>query len=121
MGTTTFYLKQNDLGRSLSSMTKEEIEKLSKVSPHDKDPHYLGWGVPLELHNGNVYTLIFWKGRLMKLGEAPKILSQKYYNKYAGNTLKEYEWTILKRVILNEINILDKHFKKAVKRKRQKK
>jgi len=84
MGTTTFYLRNNDYGRSLSKMTKKELEKLSKLSPYSKEPFFLGWKTPLELHNGNVYVLVFWKGKLMKLEEAPNFLNKKYYDKYTG-------------------------------------
>lgn len=118
MGTTTFYLKHNDFGRPLNKMTKGETEKLSKISPYDKEPHYLGWKIPLELHNGNVYVLIFWKGKLMKLEDAPKQLNQKYYNKYKCKHLKEYEWTLLKKMIIKEIEYLDRNFKKEIRKKK---
>ena len=67
MGTTTFYLRHNDFGRPLNRMTKKELEKLDKMSPYSKDNSCLGWRVPLELHNGNVDVLVWWKGKLMKL------------------------------------------------------
>ena len=117
MGTTTFYLKHNDFGMSLNRMTKQELDKLNKITPYDKEPYYLGWSVPLELHNGNVYVLVFWKGKLMKLEEAPKILNKKYYDKYGGKTLREYEWTLLKNLMLREVNYLDKEFKKKLRKK----
>jgi len=76
-----------------------------------------GWYVPFELHNGNIYALIFWRGRLMKLEEAPKALNKKYYNRYRGKTLKEYEWTLLKKYLQNQITCLDKEFKKGIRKK----
>ncbi|MEK6824798.1 MAG: hypothetical protein AABX12_03060 [Nanoarchaeota archaeon] len=115
MGTTTVYLRNNDIGRKLSSLTKEELEELGDRSPYKDDNHSLGWHVPLELHNGNVQILVFWKGRLMRLDQAPKELNRKYYDKYTGKTRKEYEWTILKKSVLNELNGLDKDFKKSLK------
>ncbi len=118
MGTTTFYLKHNDLANSLNNMSKKEIKELSKVSPYSNDPNYRGWRVPMELHNGNVYLLVFWRGRLMKLEDAPKVLNQKYYNKYNGKRLKEYEWTVLKSRILDDIEYLDAEFKKELKKKK---
>ena len=116
MGTTTFYLKHNDFGNKLNSMTKEELEKLSKLSPYSKEQSFSGWTVPFELHNGNVYVLVFWKGRLMKLEGAPNNLNKKYWNSYEGKTMNIYEWTLLKRRMLNNIEYLDKEFKKNLKK-----
>ncbi len=82
MGTTTFFLRYNDSGKPLNKMGKEELEKLNNLSPYDETPYYAGWQAPLELHNGNVYALVFWKGRLMKIEDAPKALNKKYYSKY---------------------------------------
>ncbi len=118
MGTTTFYLKHNDIGPSLNRMSKEDLEALSKLPPYGKDNQHLGWKVPLELHNGNVYLLVFWKGRLMRLEDAPKNLNHKYYDKHRGKTLREYEWTLLRRLILSEVKCLDKEFKKKLKMKK---
>ena len=113
MGTTTFFLRLNDCGKPLQKMSKKELEELNKLTPYDDKPYKGGWLVPLELHNGNVYALVFWKGKLMKIEDAPKVLNKKYYDKYRGKKLKEYEWTILKKHLLAEIECLDKEFKKA--------
>jgi len=113
MGTTTFFLRLNDCAKPLHKMGKKELEKLNNLSPYDDKPYCGGWQVPLELHNGNVYALVFWKGKLMKIEEAPKILNKKYYDKYRGKELKKYEWTILKKYLLAEIEWLDKKFKKT--------
>jgi len=56
----------------------------------------------------------------MKIEEAPKVLNEKYYDKYQGKKLKEYEWTILKKYLLIEIERLDKEFKKAQRRSKAK-
>ena len=117
MGTTTFYLRYNDVGVHLNKMTKKELEKLDNLSPYNKDNEFLGWGVPFELHNGNVYVLVFWKGRLMRLEDAPNQLNKKYWDKYHSKTLNLYEWTILKKRILNELKYLDKKFKKNLTKK----
>ncbi len=53
----------------------------------------------------------------MKLEEAPKALNKKYYNRYRGKTLKEYEWTLLKKYLQNQITCLDKEFKKGIRKK----
>ena len=45
--------------------------------------------MPFELHNGNTYALVFWKGKLMKIEDAPKILNKKYYSKYQGREGQE--------------------------------
>lgn len=121
MGTTTFYMRKNDFARSLEGMTKKELAKLSNLSPYREESHYMGWTVPFELHNGNVYVLVFWKGRLMKLEDAPDQLNKKYYSTYSGKTLKEYEWTLLKKMMLSNIEYLDKKFKNDIKRRNRKK
>ena len=110
MGTTTFYLRYNDIKRKLSSLTKEELEKIDELSPYKKGSAF-GWNAPLELHNGNVYALIFWKGRLMKLEQAPKNLVQKGCNRFTGKYTNKYEWTALKNFLMEEINRLDKDLK----------
>ena len=115
MGTTTFFLRHNDLGKPLNKMGKEELEKLNSLSPYVEPPRYAGWQAPLELHNGNVYVLVFWKGRLMKIEEAPKVLSKKYYSKHLGKEVNEYEWTVLRKYILAEVQKLDKEFKKSLR------
>ncbi|MBM3304058.1 MAG: hypothetical protein FJY76_03095 [Candidatus Aenigmarchaeota archaeon] len=119
MGTTTFYLRHNDFGARLGSMTKEELERMDRLSPYGNERDFRGWRVPLELHNGNVHVLIFWKGRLMRLEDAPRELSGKYYDRYSGKTRKEYEWTLLKKMMLADMDWLDREFKKAARRKRR--
>ncbi len=115
MGTTTFFLRYNDSGKPLNKMGRKELKTLNNLSPYAESSYYAGWQVPLELHNGNVYLLVFWKGRLMKIEEAPKILNKKYYNKYRGKEVNEYEWTVLKKYMLAEIEKLDKEFKKLLR------
>ena len=114
MGTTTFFLRHNDLGKPLSKMGKKELEKLDRLSPYGETQHHAGWSVPFKLHNGN--ALVFWKGRLMKIEDAPKVLSKKYYSKYRGKEVNEYEWTVLKKYMLAEIQRLDKEFKKSLRK-----
>ena len=52
----------------------------------------------------------------MKLEEAPNILKNKFYNKYTGKTLDQYEWTRLKNLILNLVAYLDKNFKNEIRK-----
>lgn len=120
MGTTTFYLRHNDMKRKLSSLTKEELGRIDELSPYKNDFAF-GWHAPLELHNGNVYALIFWKGWLMKLEQAPKNLTKKCYNRFTGRHTNKYEWTALKNFLIAEINRLDKEFKRSLKNKNKKK
>jgi len=119
MGTTTFFLRHNDLGKPLSKMGKKELEKLDRLSPYGEQQHHAGWSVPFELHNGNTYALVFWKGRLMKIEDAPKLLNKKFYNKFRGKEANEYEWAVLKRVLLAEIDELDKEFKTSIRKKKR--
>jgi len=116
MGTTTFYLRHNDLKRKLSNMNRKDLDRIDTLSPYKEDHFAFGWSTPLELHNGNVYPLVFWKGRLMRLEDAPKKLNRKYYDRLKGRPINEYEWTVLKRLLLYEINRLDKEFKKSLKK-----
>ncbi len=119
MGTTTFYLRYNDFGARLKNLKKKELEKFDKLSPYKEENSAFGWRVPLELHNGNVYVLVFWKGKLMKLEGAPKELNKKYWDKYQGKFVKEYEWTLLKKLIENSLSYLDKEFRKGLRRKKK--
>ncbi len=116
MGTTTFFLRHNDLGKPFTKMDKKELEKLDTLSPYGETQHHAGWSVPFELHNGNVYVLVFWKGRLIKIEDAPKTLNKKYYSKYSGKKVNEYEWTVLKKYMLAGIQRLDKEFKKSLRK-----
>lgn len=117
MGTSTIYLRYNDLKRKLRDRTKEELDNIDALSPH-KESHAFEWHAPLELHNGNVYPLIFWKGKLMRLDKAPFILNNKYYDKYSGKYLKIYEWTLLKKLVLSELERADNEFKKHSRKKK---
>ena len=117
MGTTTFFLRHNDLRKPFTKMDKKELEKLDSLSPYGETQHHAGWSVPFELHNGNVSVLVFWKGRLMKIEDASKILNKKYYSKHRGKEVNEYEWTVLKKYMLAEIQRLDKEFKKSLRAK----
>jgi hypothetical protein len=116
MGTTTFFLRMNDMKKPLSEMSKEELEALDNLR-WEPDTYINGWRSPMELHNGNIYSLIFWRGRLMQLEEAPKLLDKKYYDRRKGTTRKEYEWTLLKRHLMNSLMYLDKEFKKTRRKK----
>ena len=117
MGTTTIFLRHNDFGSRLNSMTKKDLQKMDDLSSYREDKNYRGWSTPMELHNGNIYVLIFWKGRLMRMEEAPETLSRKYYHRYSGKTLNIYEWTLLKRMILKDVEELDKKFKRLTRKK----
>jgi len=121
MGTSTIFIRMNDLGLKFEYMSKKDLKELGKLFPFSKDNWYKGWKAAFELHNGNIYPLIFWKGRLMRLKDAPKELSRKYWDKYTGKTRKEYEWTLLKNFLLNQIEYLDEEFKKEIRKRNRKK
>ena len=99
-------------------MKKEELEQIDHLSPYSVENRFVGWHAPLELHNGNVEVLVWWKGRLMRLKDAPFELGRKYFDKYNGKTLSVYEWTLLKRLALNQISELDKQFQKTLRKKK---
>ena len=120
MGTTTFYLRHNDLRRKLSKMNKKDLDKIDNLSPYKEDSFAFEWSTPLELHNRDIYPLVFWKGRLMRLEDAPNKLNKKYYNRLNGKYINEYEWTVLKRFLLYKITRLDKEFKKSLRNKKLK-
>lgn len=119
MGTTTIFLRFNDLHTPLSSLKKNELKKIDELSPYRAENDCHGWRTPMELHNGNVHILVWWKGRLMRIEDAPKTLCNKYYDKYRGKTLPVYEWTLLRRLALGEIEELDKKFRKIARGKRK--
>lgn len=120
MGTSTIFVRHNDFGATFDNFSKEDLKKMDKLSPFSKEEQsYRGWKAALELHNGNVYVLVFWKGRLMRLEQAPKVLNRKYWDKYRGKTLKEYEWTLLKKLILNQVAYLDKEFKRELRKQKK--
>ena len=48
--------------------------------------------------------------------DAPKVLNNKYYSKYRGKEVNEYEWTVLRKYMLAEIQMLDKEFKKSLRK-----
>lgn len=106
--------------RKLSTLTKEELDRIDELSPYKNDSVF-EWRTPLELHNGNVYILIFWKGWLMKLEQVPKNLTKKCYSRFTGKYTNEYEWTALKKFLIAEINRLDKYFKRSLRDKNKKK
>jgi len=114
MGTSTIFKRHNDLGCSLASMSKEELEKLDRLSPWgEKHESVGGWSAVLELHNGNFNPLIWWRGKLFRLQDAPKRLTGKYYNSYTGKYLPASEWTLLKKYLERELKELDREYKCA--------
>ena len=56
----------------------------------------------------------------MKIEDAPEVLNNKYYDKYKGKKFNEYEWTVLRRYLLAEIEQLDQDFKKAQRKSKAK-
>jgi hypothetical protein len=119
MGTTTFFLRHNDMGLGFKNMKKADLKELDELSPWGGDKsHYRGWRVEMELHNGNIDLLVWWKGRLMRLEDAPRLLDDKFYNKYTGKRENIYEWTLLKRSIERDLDCLDKEFKRHIRKKR---
>ena len=120
MGTSTLFKRYNDLGGRLAGMSNEDLARIDDLSPWEgKKEIVRGWSAELELHNGNFTPLIWWYGRLMRLTDAPHLLTGKKYNKYAGKSMREYEWTVAKRMILQELEMLDKEFKRARARERR--
>ena len=80
MGTTTVFTRFNDLGLKFEHMAKKDLESLGKLSPYSQEEQfYRGLRASYELHNGNVYVLVFWKGKLIRL-----MTHQKYLIKNTG-------------------------------------
>jgi len=118
MGTTTFFLRLNDLGPKFEYMTKKDLKAMAKLSPWggEERRYYRGWSAPLELHNGNAHILVWWYGRLMRLEDAPGNLARKYYSRFRGKTINEYEWTVFKKFAEAELERLDREFKRRIRR-----
>jgi len=110
MGTTTFFLRLNDLGPKFEHMEKKDLKELAKLSPWGESDYYRGWSAPMEIHNGNADILVWWYGRLIKLRDAPGKLTEKYYSRFRGKTINEYEWTVFKKFAMAELERLDKEF-----------
>ncbi|MBI5046995.1 hypothetical protein HZC07_04685 [Candidatus Micrarchaeota archaeon] len=122
MGTSTIFRRYNDLGRYLASMSKEDLEKIDKLSPWKEEKESVGgWSILMELHNGNMHPLVWWYGRLIHLRDAPKILTKKYYDTYRGKHLQASEWTLFKRYLEGELKALDKEYKRERARQYKKK
>jgi len=120
MGTTTFFLRHNDMAGEFSKMSKGDLKKLDELkSWGDKNRYYGAWTVPLELHNGNAHILLWWYGRLMRLEEAPKLLTGKYFSRFKGKRINAYEWTVFKQYAIRELNELDKEFKRRIRRSKR--
>ncbi len=114
MGTSTIFRRFNDLHGTLASMSKEDLEKIDKLSPWRAEKESVhGWSILMELHNGNFHPLVWWYGQLFHLRDAPRLLTKKYYNKYTGKYLPASEWTLLKKFLEHELKELDKEYKKV--------
>jgi len=114
MGTSTLFRRYNDLRGRLSNMPKEELRKIDGLSPWKDEKEVVGgWSVIMELHNGDVIPLVWWRGRLFRLRDAPSILTERHYNRYTGKFTPAAEWTLLKRYLEAELERLDKEYKRA--------
>lgn len=113
MGTSTIFRRYNDWGGRLADMSKEDLEKIDKLSPWNNEKESVrGWSILMELHNGNVHPLIWWNGQMFHLRDAPKLLTKKHYNRYTGKYSQLSEWTLLKTYLERELKALDKEYKK---------
>ena len=113
MGTSTIFRRYNDFGGRLADMSKKDLEKIDKMNPWSAEKESVhGWSILMELHNGNINPLIWWHGRLLRLRDAPNILTKKYYDTYHGKHLQASEWTLLKRYLEGELKTLDNEYKR---------
>ncbi|MFH1285974.1 MAG: hypothetical protein ABIH99_05330 [Candidatus Micrarchaeota archaeon] len=113
MGTSTIFRRHNDLACTLAGMSKKELESIDGLNPwKDEKESVRGWSILMELHNGNFHPLIWWYGRLLYLGDAPKLLTKKHYNYYTGKYSRSSEWTLLKNYLQQELARLDKIYKR---------
>lgn len=114
MGTSTIFKRFNDLSGRLSELSKEELGKIDRLSPWSAEKESVsGWSAVMELHNGNATPLIWWYGRLIRLTDAPGLLTKQYYNRYTGKYSQASEWTLLRKYLENELKMLDIEYKKA--------
>ena len=98
-------LKGKTLGRISTEIAKLLIGKdKATFSPNVDDGDYV-----IALNSDEIVTT------------GTKTLNKKYYNKYTGKYMKEYEWTLLKKYIENQLAYLDKDFKKEIKKLKRKK
>jgi len=115
MGTSTIFKRHNDFGSRLAGMSKEELEKLDKVSPWAGEQNLpYGWTAPLELHNSDIHILLWWKGMLIRLENAPEqeILHRKFWNRYKGKTENRSEWSIIKIALRYRIEEAERNYRK---------
>ncbi len=111
MGTSTLFKRFNDLSSKLFDLSKEELKEIDELSPYGEQKESVrGWSVEMELNNGNFEPLIWWFGRLMRLRDAPKLLTKKHYDTYRKKQLQISEWKLMKAVLEKELKWLDKEF-----------
>ena len=61
MGTSTIFIRFNDLSRNPSQMTKQELKEFDLMVPYaEEKKRVAGWRAEMELHNGNFHPLIWW-------------------------------------------------------------
>lgn len=122
LGTSTIFRRMNDIAKRLSDMTKDELQSLDNAKGWKEQTNLpAGWSVPIEVHNRNAHVLVWWYGKLIRLSEAPALLNQKYYSRWAGKRLNEYEWTVLKNACQKKLEELDKQFRKTLRKNRRSK
>lgn len=120
MGTSTIFKRFNDLHGNLSKMSKKELEEIDALHPFgEQNVTVRGWSVSMELHNGNFYPLIWWHGRLIHLKDAPRLLTNKHYNKYKGKYERFSDWTLLRVYLEAELKALDKEYKRTMAKQRR--
>lgn len=100
--------------RNLAEMPREELKKIDEMSPWGEklEERVGGWSILMELHNGNIHPLIWWYGRLLRLEDAPKMLTGKHYNKYVGKDMRASSWALLRRYLEYELKRLDKEYRR---------
>jgi hypothetical protein len=98
---------------SLQICQRKNLKKLDESSPWGEEKERVrGWEVVMEIHNRDFHPLIWWYGRLFHLRDAPRLLNNKFYNKYTGKYTRETEWTLVKGIIEKELKYLDKEYKR---------
>jgi len=122
MGTTTIFQRHNDYGKRLSSMEKEELGAIDSISAYSSEEEKRkllpgGWYCPLEVHNSDIEVLLWYRGRLFRLMDAPENLLDFFYNKWKGKVEKRTKWSVARMLLKIQLAEAERRYEKALRKK----